>query len=171
MDYGQPKQSAQDTSEKLFDSGITEGEGVAPENVNPSASESLHSDDQSISWDNIISKNHNVGGIGNFAMTAKGNSANQSPELGQIVNLEPEPARAASRKTSPVDQALSVGATINIDDAVVEHDAISKKTLDDITHGIKKFDKDELTAVQLVELRENAMRALLKNSYGRDLAA
>lgn len=51
MDYGQHSQGSPKTSDDaLFAGAITEGVGIKPENSNPDVSESLHSDDQSISW-------------------------------------------------------------------------------------------------------------------------
>ena len=51
MDYTKSLQNNLSTSNDIFFAGaITKGVGAEPEDFNPDASESLHSDDQSISW-------------------------------------------------------------------------------------------------------------------------
>ena len=51
MDYAKSLQNNLSTSNDIFFAGaITKGVGAEPEDFNPDASESLHSDDQSISW-------------------------------------------------------------------------------------------------------------------------
>lgn len=73
MSYGQRSQNGDNTSDDaLFAGGLTTGVGVKPENFNPDGAESLHSDDQSISWQ------RNRQEIGNKIMNFPGESLQNS---------------------------------------------------------------------------------------------
>lgn len=174
MDYGQHSQSGPKASDDaLFAGAITEGVGIKPENTNPDVAESLHSDDQSISWQRGPRE------IGSKIINFPGDITKESElsqDQGQFGVIEP---------TMPPGTGNSIiDSTQPSQDKMIEasFDRTSIKTTGDglDTAGIKELEKvadsklykndDAAGYVDAIRGEDGMAFTNLENSYGADSA-
>lgn len=170
MDYGHTQQVQSFADDNLFEHGLTEGVGDAPENSNPDTGESLHSTDQTISWD--MNQERNPQNIGNFAMSASERTTISTPELGAIVDLEMPPGveiEKLSWAEAPAERMADASLDFNLVRENARRDVISPETLKFTEHTVEKFEKGKISPAELDDLRWKSTKAYLKNSFGRDL--
>lgn len=174
MDYGQSKQN---NNEQPF---FTAGPGLEKEEANNTSEKDINLSSDSTSWkneppraigDEVINLNKYRGDI------AQANNNPNTPELGEIVNLEfPPDHKASSEKKS--DDRMAAGSIDNSSNIVNladfrnnEKDKISSKTLQGMNYVIGEFEKGKKSPADLDNFVWDAKKAYLKGSYGRDIAA
>ncbi len=179
MDNGQVSQNMNENrSAPVF---FTSGAGIQPEEVNPDKSESINTS-------NFPEQNqYDYGKVGNIAIgeltpSPKGElvprpeqmelsvdeiefEAPEIPEMPkpsfEVISEEPS--------TTPIN-TIEISNIINTGTLRANsRDRLSSAALKTIKKGVHEFETGEITPANLVDLREAASRAYLKNSYNRDI--
>lgn len=92
----------------------------------------------------------------------------QSPETyGEIIDLEMPPS-----SEKPVDSTTNTTNTNNIIDLTALQEkggGLPKEALHEMEKGIGKFNQGKIPPEEIVRMRDEAMKAYLKNSFGREI--
>ena len=173
MNNGQHSQGNPRTSDDaLFAKAITEGVGVKPESSNPDAAKSLHSDDQSISWQ------RNPGEIGSKIINFPGNTT-KSSELSEnqeqsraITPIMPPGAYNNISETQP-DKSKIIEVSFNRTSIKTTGDGLDAEGIKELEKvADKKLYKEDDAAGYVDAIRgEDGMAIVnLENSYGANSA-
>lgn len=169
MDNGQHLQGGDKTSNNvLFANGLTEGVGTQPGDINPDSAESLHSSDQSISWQT------NPQEIGDKTMNSSDKNHDESSPVGQkateIVDLpsfsntssqidEKQPSKAQIIEFS-FNQAVVKTTNRGLDPAAIKE----AEKIEDV-----KLNKED-NAADYYEIMRDMAHTNTDNSYGSNSA-
>lgn len=176
MDYGQTTQS--NPVDQPADNFFTTGNGTN-ENIfngdNPENNLDLSSEG-SASWGQTPERNPRAIGSEVIASTSErdvinSKYQNETPEQTMKPEMPPGYPEITELSGTPEETKTDQDTIMDFSTIKEKNSFISKETLEATTKAVHKYEKGEISPAELSDLKWDATKAYLKNSFEREIAA